>query len=1102
MTDNNYIGEIMMKSIKYISLLTCVAACLAAASCQKDSQTTANTNGSGNQTFIPLDQLNGHNVNPLGDSFHVSFTSAVAWKAEISWSGSSNWLSLNKTNAGSGTTDIEFTAQPWFDSDKKGEERKATIKFKNQSNELLNSVTLCQRAGYLRVLNSDGSEVNECSFIWKADSQKLLVESNVEWEVNFTDRLGNVIADGDMPSFTKDILNGVNNGKPGESSEVTVNLSTNAHNFDTDYNEAHLVFTPVKVDLNAREESKRDYARDISVSQDYLIFVVVEGEGSNLSLDYIPEDAFRRDLVLDGFSELGKDFVETGVVSGYEHITTKYFTLIYEESTVNYNEIPSTDSLGVNVYDVDSRSWNGRDVRCVTFSTTLPKANPECEVKEFEIPLTIEGMEDEEGASRKVTLVQNPYVWDMSVGKLLADDNASTMIIINTTGPWTMEVPGLSSWWNTENTEWSGVGSKIITFTSSEWNLDLTEDKTAAFRISNTCNSLADDLTLIKEHYHFNIGENLVTERETAREVLAELRKKDTDSYAVEVDCSGQWKAEFDDLPAWVNISNLGNGIANSGNNTFTLGALSKNTEEYDRGAKIIFTSLTHQDGTVTDTLYMTQLKHVFGWEPDQWTEETRNQYCNQPAYIVGSGTHTFGFETTFSDTWSLTSNQDWVKFHLGTNSAGKDTWLSGEGDSNDERYVYVTVDNNFNTGSSNRTATVTVYDEFKGVSKSFTISQEPFVFNVTGSSQSIGPLEEKDLSFNVNITEGAPWRVAVTGNTALIASGFQQNWTGAGNAQTLTLRTQKVSQVNQSRTATVKISVDGSSLSKTFTVNQSKYYFDTDKKSLSQFAELNPASQTFTVTSDGSYEVEKPDWITLQRSGNTYTATATKNTGSVRGGNIRIRLTDPAMTSAPIDLQVSQRDFVFSVNATSVSAGVLSSLSHSVTVSSSGKWTASSNNTDMVPLTSASGSGNRNGETLKIDVTKNYSASDRNAMITITSEDTGNTKTISVSQPRYEFSVSGAQTQSVVSGASTFTRTVTCSDPAKWDVTSSDAVNFSVKKSSDNKSFTVTILSNEGDGKKATTERPATITVKTTDESKREFKIEVTQAGFKPKTN
>lgn len=1092
----------MMKSIKYISLLTCVAACLAAASCQKDSQTTANTNGSGNQTFIPLDQLNGHNVNPLGDSFHVSFTSAVAWKAEISWSGSSNWLSLNKTNAGSGTTDIEFTAQPWFDSDKKGEERKATIKFKNQSNELLNSVTLCQRAGYLRVLNSDGSEVNECSFIWKADSQKLLVESNVEWEVNFTDRLGNIIADGDMPSFTKDILNGVNNGKPGESSEVTVNLSTNAHNFDTDYNEAHLVFTPVKVDLNAREESKRDYARDISVSQDYLIFVVVEGEGSNLSLDYIPEDAFRRDLVLDGFSELGKDFVETGVVSGYEHITTKYFTLIYEESTVNYNEIPSTDSLGVNVYDVDSRSWNGRDVRCVTFSTTLPKANPECEVKEFEIPLTIEGMEDEEGASRKVTLVQNPYVWDMSVGKLLADDNASTMIIINTTGPWTMEVPEFSSWWNTENTEWSGVGSKIITFTSSEWNLDLTEDKTAAFRISNTCNSLADDLTLIKEHYHFNIGENLVTERETAREVLAELRKKDTDSYAVEVDCSGQWKAEFDDLPAWVNISNLGNGIANSGNNTFTLGALSKNTEEYDRGAKIIFTSLTHQDGTVTDTLYMTQLKHVFGWEPDQWTEETRNQYCNQPAYIVGSGTHTFGFETTFSDTWSLTSNQDWVKFHLGSNSAGKTTWLSGEGDSNDERYVYVTVDNNFNTGSSNRTATVTVYDEFKGVSKSFTISQEPFVFNVTGSSQSIGPLEEKDMPFNVNITEGAPWRVAVTGNTALIASGFQQNWTGTGNAQTLTLRSQKVSKVNESRKATVTISVDGSSLNKSFTVNQSEYRFKTDKQSLSQFAELNPASQTFTVTSDGSYEVEKPDWITLQRSGNTYTATPTNNTGSFRGGNIRIRLTDPAMTSAPIDLQVSQRDFVFSVNATSVSAGVLSNLNHSVTVSSSGKWTASSNNTDVVPLTSASGNGNRNGETLKIDVTKNYSASERNAMITITSEDTGNTKTISVSQPRYEFSVSGAQTQSVGSGASTFTRTVTCSDPAKWDVTSSDVTNFSVKKSSDNKSFTVTILSNEGDGKKETAERSATITVKTTDESKREFKIEVKQAGFKPKTN
>lgn len=1080
--------------------MACVATCLAVASCEKDSQTQANNPGSSNQTFIPLDQLNGHKVNPLGDVMTVSFTSAVEWKADVSV----DWLKLDRTSAGAGTTNITFTFQPWFDNDSIGKNRKAVVKFRNPlNNTLLNSVELTQDAGYLRVLNSGGSEVNECSFIWKADSQKLLVESNVEWEVNFTDRLGNIIADGDMPSFTKDILNGVNNGKPGESSEVTVNLSTNAHNFDTDYNEAHLVFTPVKVDLNAREESKRDYARYISVSQDYLIFVVVEGKVSNLSLDDIPEDAFRRDLVLDGFSELGYDFVQTGAVSGDDHITTKDFTLIYEESTVNYNEIKSTDSLLVAKQPGDLKEWNGRDVRFVTFSSTLTKANPECEVKEFEIPLTIKGMEDEEGASRKVTLVQNPYVWDMSVGKLLADDNASTMIIINTTGPWTMEVPELSSWWNTENTEWSGVGSKIITFTSSEWNLDLTEDKTAAFRISNTCNSLADDLTLIKEHYHFNIGENLVTEQLTARERLATLLKQNTTSYAVEVDCSGEWKAAYE-RPDWVNIENLDNETSNFGNSTFTLGALTMNTEDDDRDAKIVFTSLTHENKgiSVTDTLYMTQLKHVFGWEPDEWTEEVRSQNCQQPAYIVGNDTHTFGFKTIFSDTWSLRSNQEWVKFHLGDNANAKSSSLEGDGQDDEESYVYVTVDNNFNTGSSNRTATVTVYDEFKGVSKSFTISQEPFVFNVTGSSQSIGPLEEKDLSYNVNITEGAPWRVAVTGKTALIASGFQQNWTGKGNAQTLTLRTQKVSKVNQSRTATVTISVDGSSLNKSFTVNQSEYHFDTDKKSLSQFAELNPASQTFTVTSDGSYEVEKPDWITLQRSGNTYTATATKNTGSVRGGNITIRLTDPAMTSAPIDLQVSQRDFVFSVNATSVSAGVLSSLSHSVTVSSSGKWTASSNNTDMVPLTSASGSGNRNGETLKIDVTKNYSASERNAIITIKSEDTGNTKTISVSQPRYEFSVSGAQTQSVGSGASTFTRTVTCSDPAKWDVTSSDAVNFSVKKSSDNKSFTVTILSNEGDGKKETAERSATITVKTTDESKREFKIEVKQAGFKPKTN
>ena len=871
MTDNNYIGEIMMKSIKYISLMACVATCLAVASCEKDSQTQANNPGSSNQTFIPLDQLNGHKVNPLGDVMTVSFTSAVEWEADVS----GDWLNLGTKSAGAGTTNITFTFQPWFDNDSMGKNRKAVVKFRNPlNNTLLNSVELTQDAGYLRVLNSDGSEVNECSFIWKADSQKLLVESNVEWEVNFTDRLGNVIADGDMPSFTKDILNGVNNGKPGESSEVTVNLSTNAHNFDTDYNEAHLVFTPVKVDLHAREESKRDYARDISVSQDYLIFVVVEGEGSNLSLDYIPEDAFRRDLVLDGFSELGYDFVQTGAVSGDEHITTKDFTLIYEESTVAYNDIKSTDSLLVVKQPGDLKEWNGRDVRFVTFSSTLTKANPECEVKEFEIPLTIEGMEDEEGASRKVTLVQNPYVWDMSVGKLLADDNASTMIIINTTGPWTMEVPELSSWWNTENTEWSGVGSKIITFTSSEWNLDLTEDKTAAFRISNTCNSLADDLTLIKEHYHFNIGENLVTEQLTAREMLATLFKQNTRSYAVEVDCSGEWKAAYE-RSDWVNIENLDNETSNFGNSTFTLGALTMNTEDDNRDAKIVFTSLTHENKgiPVTDTLYMKQLKHVFGWEPDEWTEEVRNQNCQQPAYITGKDTHTFGFMTKFSDTWSLRSNQEWVKFHLGKNSADKSRELRGNGNSDIESYVYVTVDNNFNTGSSNRTATVTVYDEFKGVSKSFTISQEPFVFNVDFNSQySVGPFDTGTKNFNMTVTEGAPWTIGVQGTTGLVNVNTKGG-TGTGSAQSNSFTTTAVTDVNVNRSATVTVNVADGALSKSFKVSQQAYNFTHTGSRLSMFHEVNYSKQTVTVdcyNNDWTLESGSTDWLTVTKNGNT----------------------------------------------------------------------------------------------------------------------------------------------------------------------------------------------------------------------------------------
>lgn len=1058
----------MKKASKYISMVACVFAALAFVACDKDTPSTQVPDHE--TSYFPI----GDNIeiHPLGDVLHVSFTSDVNWEVVTP-----DWIKFSKPSGNKGTTKIDITVYPYYDNDSSADRNKVISFINSENGGVLKNVTFTQDAAYLKILR-DESASDECSFEWKKDqTASYQIETNIDFEY--------VFEDGELFGL--------------QESGKDFTLSTLDHNFGVEDKVGGLKVVPVsngKVEIGSDIRNK--LAKSVNISQDYLIFAVLEGR--DVSFDDLTAEQMTGDIELAGFNELGADYAGTGA----EAETVKSFSVISEVGTVEYNDLQITDD-GFRLDDRGSDQYelsNGRTVLVRNYEVTRSAPNPGTDTLRCEIPVTINGFDDE-GAQRKITLVQNPYTWNVTVGKLLAQDNSTTTLVIDTKGPWTVNIPEAADWWQSSVTEWQGEGYKEIVIESTKWNLDLENDWPALLEVSNSLNALRSDMTLIKEHYHFNIGENLVTDRETARTVLAELRKKDTDTYAVEVDCSGEWQAEYT-LPDWVNISDLGNETLMSGNATFTLGAMTKNTEEYDRGAKIVFTSLTHQNESepqvVTDTLYITQLKHVFGWEPDEWTDETRNQYCNQPAYIVGGGTHTFGFETTFSDTWSLSSNQDWVKFHLGNNTAGKSSYISGEGEDNDERYVYVTVDHNFNTGSSDRTATVTVRDEFKGTSKSFTISQDPFVFDVTGSSTTtVGPLEEKAVTYNIKVTEGAPWRLNLTGDTQLIASGYTGNGTGTGAAEAVTLTTRKVPEVNKTRSATVKVSVDGSTLSKTFTVKQNEYRFKVDKSSLTKFDELNPASQNFTVTSDGSFSVNAPDWVSVTYTGNVYTVTAQKNTGAERSGYVQVTLTDQGMQASPINVAVSQRDFMFNVSPTSVSAKPLTDLTHDITIASSGKWTATSSNSSFT-LSKASGEGKRNSDKVTLTVPKNYTESAVSGTVTVKSSDSNHTETISISQPKYEFTTS-KDNQEVASGGGSFSRSVTCTDPAAWKVTSSDNTNFTCKKDGNNK-FTVTVESNEGDGKKETAERSATITVETTDASKRKIEFKVTQKGFTPKKN
>jgi hypothetical protein len=1016
MTDNKISIKIMKKVFRYVSLAVCAFAAIALVSCDKD-ESTQNIPME-NVAYFPIG--NDVEIHPLGDDLYVSFTSEVDWRIDKS---QCDWVDFSKTSGGKGTTELKISVGKYLGEGNQSN-RSNAVMFKSESGETIQRVNFHQDALYLKVNDSD-ELVSDCSFDWKAGSQSITVTSNVLWEANFVD--GNV-----EDAFSKGLNEGEKFGKPGELVTLRFDLNANDHNFSADSNKVKLMIVPVKVKGDV-ETQYEDDARTINVSQDNLIFIVSQSADPGM----IEKDKFTENLDLDGFSELGRDYVSgegQGFVNESDHITSQTF-YVMEEVDENGNSLVEwnfgeyqADSISKSEYGNEVRiyDFNGRNVKVTSYDVSLTKANPTLDTFVCPLPLYIVDIEvdqQDNRARRLVNLHQKPYIWKISSGSLLAQGGDTASIKITTTGPWKIELPNSSyQWWETSNTVWEGVGNYEIHFNTPVWNLDLNNDETDYFNFSSRCNDISESVGLVKEHFHFNIGNNMVTDIKTSRDMLMGLLKKDINYYDVEVDCSGEWVVDYLNVPAWVKISGLNDDMSKDGNHNFSIGASEKNPSSQDREAMIVFTSKTHSGFGIDlrDTLLLKQMKHTFGWEPDEWSEEVKNRNCNHPAYIVldqSQKNHTFGFSTTFSDDWTLSSDASWVQFHLGENAYNKQQSLSGTGESTDEQYVYVSVDNNFSTTQGGRSATVTVTDEFTDQSKSFKITQDAFVFDVVAveSLNDIGPLDSSEKSVNVTITEGAPWNLTITSDNSGLISSYaidgqnRTNSIGTGSKQTVSLCPTAVQDVNSGvRQAKVTIKVEGSTLNKPISLKQKEFSFTLDKTSLSKFHEVTKSAQTVNVTCSGEWSFNHPvnNAFSVTRNGNQLSIVQKGvNTSLTSELQDKIIITTNDLIGGQqktLTLEPVQSKYVFSTNIDSGSNSFEptddNTKSSTVKVQSSTTgWTFTS-----------SGSGftvNKSG-TDKIIVKpngKNYQTTQKSVAITVKSEH-GHNETVNFSQKQYIF--------------------------------------------------------------------------------------------------
>ena len=329
--------------------------------------------------------------------------------------------------------------------------------------------------------------------------------------------------------------------------------------------------------------------------------------------------------------------------------------------------------------------------------------------------------------------------------------------------------------------------------------------------------------------------------------------------------------------------------------------------------------------------------------------------FAIQPGSVsIGAGASTSPVSVTAGTgcAWTSTSQASWLTFSGASSGSGNGT---------------VTVSAAANTGAS-RTGTVTI------AGQTFSVTQQAFSgptcsFAIQPSSVSIGAGAS---TTPVDVTAGAGCAWTSTSQASWLT--FNGASSGSGN---VTVTVSAAANTGASRTGTVTIA------GQTFTVNQA---------TACTFV-INPASQNMPVSGGNSApitvtapagcswtSVPSATWITITAgatgTGNgVVTFSAAANPGSPRTATITIGGQDHTVTQGS--------SCSYSLSSTSLSLGKNQSTGRTVnlTTTSLCTWTATSNDSWLTITSGASGTGNG---TVRFDVARNDTGSDRTGTLTI----------------------------------------------------------------------------------------------------------------------
>ena len=555
--------------------------------------------------------------------------------------------------------------------------------------------------------------------------------------------------------------------------------------------------------------------------------------------------------------------------------------------------------------------------------------------------------------------------------------------------------------------------------------------------------------------------------------VFPVFNELDQSSVTFNVDCLGPW--EIRNCPDWIKPDKK-EGKGSEGPVVVTI-TPDDNYEEVRDGEFIVYSKV----GGVEHTKSIKVSQKDFVWNLESAPEDIELN-------TLESGTYEMTFKS--SGKWKA----DVVGSDVGSHPV---EWLSakeGDGGRDNLETISFKIPENYKTSDREVAVVVTSVDD--GNKKhSTSIFQKKYEFAIGESSKP--DCKVLGDEFVIPIVCSGQWGVILDEEEEQYLTVNPMSGTGSTE---IVVKVSPNYMTKERRGSIVIATNDASCLTKTFEVSQARYIFGLDDVPSTRLT-AEPASFAFAVNCSGNWKVELDTdankFLSIDKDSGIGNSKITVNMSlnvlpSNRTGNIVVSSTDNPDLKETI--AISQAGYEWSVDSPDTKTVATLGETFTVDLTCTGNWKVNldAKAEEFITVIPQNGSGNK---TVSISSSLNRSSQTREGKVTLVSADNPEfTKTITVTQAGYEWSVDSPDTKTVATLGETFTVDLTCTGNWKvnLDAKAEEFITVIPQNGSGNKTVSISSSLN-----RSSQTREGKVTLISTDNPEFTKTITVTQAGY-----